>query len=295
MEAHPRVGKKNGKAAKDKGVRAVLFGLMSKVTGKATMKFDSRNGDNVSDASLPQVVRNGARAKKGQGGGAAFMMPGGPGSDPKRKRSREFASPSSLEPPGPGIFGLLGKLIPATPAMSSPKSTRAADLKYSEPQKLAHESVKHSGGLNALYVFISIVVAFTAAWNLAPRTGNAFAHWDKAPHRLIDAEQDKQIWLISPRECELVAGSNRDRHKLQYYFGDWRDVLILTFGRLTEKYGYINEVPGGLVDQDGTRFYKVDGPEAKLADRAQEIAAEADEFFVDKMPLSPQIIGAEGF
>jgi hypothetical protein len=176
---------------------------------------------------------------------------------------------TSKRPPSPNLFMLICDWC----ARMRPKNVRPA-AEHKTPQTPGQTQAML---MNLAVVAAALCFAVFAAWNYLPRIGNASDDWANMPHRFLNPTQHRQLILSSPHNLEMDGGpKGRQECRLVYYFGDWRDVVSLAFG--APNY-YLQKIPLGLRDQNGTVYYATNTPEVVLAERCQLLMQDMKTFF----------------
>ena len=182
------------------------------------------------------------------------------------KPAKRVKRPSNSDD-GPSLFEKMGEWMGGND-----------DAKFSQPQKIENQRAE-TKVLSLIGSFVIVGLLFAAAWNIIPRVGNADFEFQSMPHKFQDAAQTKYMFLINKKECELVAGPVTQKLKLNFYFGDWRDMVCLSFGQLLDKFNVMERDRFGLRDRDGTLLYSADGPEIELVKRIDLMTADLNNHY----------------
>jgi hypothetical protein len=209
------------------------------------------------------------------------------GSDPPSPRSsartselRSLNAPS--ENPSNAVAAFMHRLFGPT----------ANEVDASLPQNPG-DGPRNNAAVNFLAILAIIGCIIFAVWKVSPRSGDADKLYDKLPHRYKDASQNMVLNLSNLHTIELTSGSDTVQSDLQYYFGDWRDMLTLAFTTSISPPYFLYYTPGGLKDQNNTTFYVADGPELQLSSRCRFLLDDANEYFEENKKY-PEVV-TDGF
>jgi hypothetical protein len=166
------------------------------------------------------------------------------------------------------------------------------ELDASLPQNPG-DGPRNNPAINFLAVLGIIGCILFSVWKVTPRSGDADKVYEKLPHRYKDAAQTTVLNLVNVHTVELTSGSDTVQADLQYYFGDWRDMMTLAFTTSVSPPYFLYYTPGGLKDQNNTTFYVADGPELQLSSRCRFLLDDANAYFQENKKY-PEVV-EDGF
>jgi len=238
-------------------------------TAEAPLDTSNRNPDRAP----PPAVRNSEMRADPRAEPSVVRDSKGP--DPPSRPTNRHTRTASLRgldaAPGPSpteaVAGLFSRFM--APTTNEIESAPQNPTEYRRPNR----------ALNFMASLAIIAVVVFAAWRFTPRVGDADALFARMPHRFIDAPRSTVLTLHKVHELELSSGSDSVQANLEYYFGDWRDLLTLTFFNTGPAPYFLSQDAAGLKDQDGTMFYISDSPELQLAQRTKFLLDDANSYF----------------
>lgn len=203
---------------------------------------------------------------------------------------RSMSSRTMTPPPmdsGPEMGGLFGSIAQLFVGKRDPN----------EPvQQLEDPSKTSAQAAGAMLVIAALIVGtFYAAYNFLPRKSSPADAFRIIQHRYASADSTESFSLVDPSNCEFAMGDVKMKAGLRFYLNDWRDIVDMAMGRISQKQYWMILKDDGVVDDNEVKLYVFGGPEAQLANRVDFMDKYAnycfakDKKYPDRADLNPAV------
>jgi hypothetical protein len=161
-----------------------------------------------------------------------------------------------------------GQVVPASTAGESGLPTQKKKVTEVKLFQSAKQRNIILGIVSGCFLMLVLASIFTSHNNTAE-------DFKKIPHRYRTADGEKLLFLTSPSECELVAGSETAKMPYYQHHGDLLDSCRVMFGPLMHHQYWLTKNKNGFVDQQGSLLYTEASPELQAAEFIDELGRSA--------------------